>query len=223
MGESPGLPRRFSHSISRSFWGPTPAPSLVLTPSPPHPASEIFRTPSFPSGFSRTEVTFLPSLLLCLSAPAPQVQLCPASQCLNTASRSWFLPLRFQHCLQAEKNAISCVTVHHFLLRLLQQHQPLLLQHHGHTTVHLDTTASLPTAVGTPGPSSCPLKNPGQRGVLVECDSLGPGNSGQSCQKHLWRLVFCFLRLKILLQEHLISPGSGSGWLGVGFFTKDPV
>lgn len=173
MGESPGLPGRFSHPISRSFCGPHSSlfscPRIIPTPTP-NPARETGDTWVSPSGFSRAEVTFLPSLLLCLPLPAASAAL-PGRSGVSPHSLSWslFLSLHFQHCLQAEKKRHQlCHGPRLSLLRLLQQHQPLLRAaprraHHHHLRHQGEPGATLHGE--PPDHHRAPPENPGQRGA----------------------------------------------------------
>ena len=214
MGQSPGLPRRFSHPISRSFCrphcSPFSCPHIFPTPTP---AAETGDAWVSPLGFSRAAVTFPPSLLP--SSPCPQqVRLCPASRVSHlTASHGPGLSLCVSSTVSKQrKNVISCVTVHDSPYSDSSSNtSPYSVQHRaGHNATTFDTKGSLePHCTGNPRTIIVPPLKTQASEVLVECDSLGPGNSGRSCREPLWRLVFCFLQLTVSLQEHLTSPGCG--------------
>ena len=183
--------------------GPTAAPCPHIFPTPT-PAAESGDAWVSPLGFflsplgspfflsplgSPLAVTFPPSLLH--SCPCPQqMRLCPASRVSHlTASHGPGLSLCVSSTVSKQrKNVISCVTVHDSPYSDSSSNtSPYSVQHRaGHNATTFDTKGSLePHCTGNPRTIIVPPLKTQASEVLVECDSLGSGNSGRSCQEHL--------------------------------------
>lgn len=179
--------------------GPTPAPSLALTSSPPPPPPPLLRlvTPGFPHSGSREQKSHSYPLSC---PPAPARGKCGSARpvrCL-TASHGPGLSLCVSSTVSKQrKNVISCVTVHDSPYSDSSSNtSPYSVQQRaGHNAPTFDTKGSLePHCTGNPRTIIVPPLKTQASEVLVECDSLGPGNSGRSCQEHLsggWCSAFC--------------------------------